>query len=137
MSSSTANYDNGWQNDMLINGNADWQSAAAFMLDQDFERDALSIRIAPQLFATGRPQYIVGVHKRTDDLAVRLQGTVPVAATFSGPAREEYVAIEFRDDVGCVRLFIRRVSIASQARTSERDRALVGATDFSKFTSLD
>jgi hypothetical protein len=85
---SSANYDNGWQNELLINGNADWQSAAAFMIDQNFECDALSIKTAPQPFATGRPQYMVGVHKRTDDLSVRLQGTVPVTATFSGPARE-------------------------------------------------
>jgi hypothetical protein len=47
------------------------------------------------------------------------------------------VAIEFRDDVGCVRMFIRGTSIAMQAYASERDRALAGATDFSNFTSLD
>jgi hypothetical protein len=76
-------------------------------------------------------------YRAADDLSVRLQGIVHVTPTFSGPAREEYVAIEFRDDAGCVRMFIRRTSIEMQARTSERDRALVGPTDFSKFTSLD
>jgi hypothetical protein len=114
--------------DILINGNAEWQSAAAFMMDQNFERDALSIKTAPQSFATGRPQYIVGVHKRTGDLSARCS-SVPAAVTFIESAREEYVAIKFTDDVGVERMFIRRTSIAMQAYASERARSCSRRSD--------
>jgi hypothetical protein len=63
-----------------------------------------------------------GVHTRTDDLSARMS-TEPVAITFSEP-HKEFVAIKFRDDVGCERMFIRRECIVAQARTYASDIAL-------------